>query len=299
MADNASGYLRRIATVPLLGAADEVALAFDIEAGVLAFERVLLADELDHRTLDDLCALMRIGSMAWARMVQANLRLVVSVARRFYASPVPFSDLVQEGNLGLIRAVERYDFRRGNKFSTYARWWIHEGVSRAAAEQSRTVRIPVQVHDQLHITRVAHEAFRRRHDRPPTSSELATATGLPLRRVRELLALQTEAVSIDGTFGEAARLGDVLVDPDALDAAEQVSLALTRERLDDALATLDRTERQVLRALFGFDGTRLGAAQIGRELGLSRDRVRGVEEAALRKIRRHPASRMLRGITRE
>ncbi len=287
-ADLTRRYLREIGRVPLLSAADEVALARAIEAGVLAEERIALRGRADP-DFDDLAELARIGRESKSKLVESNLRLVVSVARRYTRRGLVLLDLVQEGNLGLMRAVERFDYARGFKFSTYATWWIRQAISRAVAEQGRTIRLPVHVFDDLNrLLRVRRSMFQAQ-SREPTVDELAGATSMSPDRVAELLAYADEPVSLQSPVGEAGDilLGDFVEDTDAADPDELVAQMMLRDQVEQVLDGLSERERAVVRLRYGLhDGRARTLEEVGREFGVTRERVRQIEHRTLAKLRR-------------
>jgi len=291
--EDLAAYLEQISAIPLLTAAEEVALAFDIEAGLLAADR-LHERRHDPELAADLHMLVLLGERARARMVAANLRLVVSAARHHRGRGVALVDLIQEGNLGLIRAVEKFDYRRGCKFSTYAMWWIRQAITRGAADASRVIRLPVQVMARLNLCLAVRRDLAMRLGRSPTSAEVAAASGLDPEVVDDLLRHDHEPVSLDTTLSAVAQLGDTIVDPEATDPSDRAAGAVMEERLGDALSTLNALERDIVTRRYGFGGAARGAQAVALELGITRDRVRYVEARALRKLRRTPAAAGLR-----
>ncbi|MBA2533151.1 MAG: sigma-70 family RNA polymerase sigma factor [Nocardioidaceae bacterium] len=291
--DHIDGYLQEIAVVPLLTAEEEVRLAFEIEAGVLAAER-LDAGCSDTQLAEELQLLGVIGHHARTQMVQANLRLVVAVARRFRSRGVPLIDLIQEGNLGLLRAVEKFDYRRGCKFSTYAVWWIRQAITRGIAEAARNIRLPVQVMARLNLCMGVRHDLLHRLGRPATNAEVAQACGLDVDVVTHLLRLDNEPVSLDTALAKHGEIADTVVDPDATDPSDSAADAVMEQRLRDALWCLDELEREIVARRYGFAGAARGAQAVATELNLSRDRVRYIETQALRKLRTTPAAATLR-----
>jgi RNA polymerase primary sigma factor len=250
-------FLNGIGRYPLLTAAEEVALAKCVERGDLA---------------------------AKERMVNSNLRLVVSIAKRYRGHDLPLLDLIQEGTIGLNRAVEKFDWRKGYKFSTYATWWIRQACQRAVANQAVTIRVPVHVVERRQKLRRARQRFETSHGRTPTLEELAEATQLPLNHVVEALEAVEASVSLNQTVGDGdAELGDLHADRSADDPLDKVEVTLEQDRVRDALESLPERERRVIELRFGFgegsDGVSLD--QIGRELGLTRERIRQLEASAL------------------
>lgn len=283
--DPLAAHLQRTASWSLLTAAEEVDLSRAIEAGVLARER--LETGTAAAAADDLAALAAEGERAMARMVAANLRLVLMVARGHRTPGVSLLDLVQEGTLGLIRAVQRFDHQRGLKFSTYAVWWIRQAVQRGSADLLRAVRLPVATSEQLRMVRAARHRLQSERDRDLTAAELAEATGLPLQRVRHLLSVDREVVHLDAPRPSDDPLHTQLSTPDVL--ADISTRAVTSARVHDALAVLQPQERRVLERRYGLVGPGMSAAQVGAGLGLSESQVRRLEHRALERLREHPA----------
>ncbi len=284
-------YLREVARNPLLTPQEEIDFAQRNEKGREAREELRNAD--DTMPADRRVELERVavdGAWTRRRLVECNLRLVVSVARKYIGRGLPFLDLVQEGNLGLDRAVDKYDWRKGFRFSTYAYWWIRQSVSRAVAEQARTIRLPVHVGEFLSSIARAQRELASRLGREPSLSEVAEYLELPVSRVEETLRAAKLPISLETPVGEDGEtsVGDLVPDQEATDlqaAAERSDLA---RRLDDALgAALTEREQAVLRLRFGLGGGEAQAlGDIGQELGISRERVRQIEAEALRKLRR-------------
>jgi RNA polymerase primary sigma factor len=253
-------FLNGIGRYPLLTAAEEVALAKRVERGDLA---------------------------AKERMVNSNLRLVVSIAKRYRGHDLPLLDLIQEGTIGLNRAVEKFDWRKGYKFSTYATWWIRQACQRAVANQAVTIRVPVHVVERRQKLRRARQRFETSNGRTPTLDELAEATQLPLKHVEEALDAVEASVSLNQTVGDGdAELGDLHADRSADDPLETVEVTLEQDRVRDALESLPERERRVIELRFGFGDGREGVSldQIGRELGLTRERIRQLEASALTRL---------------
>jgi RNA polymerase primary sigma factor len=284
-------YLREVARNPLLTPQEEVQYAQDNEAGRAAREELeRLAGDIDLEHRLELERTIAQGAWARRRLVECNLRLVVSVARKYIGRGLPFLDLVQEGNLGLDRAVDKYDWRKGFRFSTYAYWWIRQSVSRAVAEQARTIRLPVHVGEFLSGIAKAQRELATRLGREPALAEVAEHMELPLARIEETLRAAKLPISLETPVGEDGEtsVGDLVPDGEAVDlqaAAEKSDLAF---RLDAALGeALTERERAVLRLRFGLGGGQAQAlGDIGQELGISRERVRQIEAEALRKLRR-------------
>jgi RNA polymerase primary sigma factor len=292
-------YLREIGRVPLLTAADEVRLAQAMERGREALERLeQTPEQLTEAERAELEELSREGSAARTALTDANLRLVVSVARRYSNRGVPLIDLIQEGNLGLLRAVEKFDWRRGFKFSTYATWWIRQAVSRAIADDARTIRIPVHLYDVVNRMSRVSAQLHQELGREPTEEEIGAALEMAPERVRELNQVLPHPISLDGTIGDEqdTRLSDVVAD----DHAESLELAaeqrLLADQIRDTLETLTPRERRVIERRFGLgDDNDDTLTAIGREIGVTRERIRQIETTALRKLRHPSRSKRLRG----
>jgi RNA polymerase nonessential primary-like sigma factor len=287
-ADLVRVYLNGIGKRALLTAEQEVELAKRIEAGVFA-QHVLDTDpELSPERARDLRALVRDGEQARNHLLEANLRLVVSLAKRYTGRGMPLLDLIQEGNLGLIRAVEKFDYAKGFKFSTYATWWIRQAITRGMADQARTIRLPVHLVEQVNkIARVKRD-LHQRLGRDATHEEIAAESGLPMEKVADLLDHSRDPVSLDMPVGneEEAPLGDFIEDAEATDAETTVISHLLHDDLRRVLATLDDREQNVIRMRYGLDdGQPRTLDQIGREFGLSRERVRQIEREVMAKLR--------------
>jgi RNA polymerase sigma factor (sigma-70 family) len=281
-------YLDEISRVPLLDAQQEVDLSCSIEAGLYAEKLLAEGRTTAEATTADLERLVAEGRMAKQRFVTSNLRLVVSVARRYTRSGMPLLDLVQEGNAGLIRAVEKFDYRRGYKFSTYATWWIRQAISRAIAQQARTVRLPVHTGEELTKLVAIKREMTKVLGREPERAELADALGSTEERVAELDRWSREPVSLDLPVGDDAesRFGDFVEDADTPAPEDVVLAGLQRERIEALLGGLDERSAGVLRARFGFeDGHEHTLTEIAGRYGLSRERIRQVEKAALVRLR--------------
>ncbi|MCT7353534.1 RNA polymerase sigma factor [Streptomyces sp. 15-116A] len=291
-------YLREIGRIPLLTAAEEVELARRVEAGLFAEEKLRLTPDLDSQLALDLDRLVVMGRMAKRRLIEANLRLVVSVAKRYVGRGLTMLDLVQEGNLGLIRAVEKFDYARGYKFSTYATWWIRQAMSRALADQARTIRVPVHVVELINrVVRVQRRMLQER-GYEPTPEEVAAQLDLPPERVGEVLRLAQEPVSLHAPVGEEddVALGDLIEDGDAASPVESAAFLLLREHLEAVLSTLGERERKVVQLRYGLaDGRPRTLEEIGRIFGVTRERIRQIESKTLNKLRDHAFADQLRG----
>ncbi|MGW7692068.1 RNA polymerase sigma factor [Streptomyces asiaticus] len=291
-------YLREIGRIPLLSAVEEVELARRVEAGLFAEEKLGNTPDLDTQLALDLDRLVVLGRMAKRRLIEANLRLVVSVAKRYVGRGLTMLDLVQEGNLGLIRAVEKFDYARGYKFSTYATWWIRQAMSRALADQARTIRVPVHVVELINrVVRVQRRMLQER-GYEPTPEEVAAHLDLLPERVSEVLRLAQEPVSLHAPVGEEddVALGDLIEDGDAASPVESAAFLLLREHLEAVLSTLGERERKVVQLRYGLaDGRPRTLEEIGRIFGVTRERIRQIESKTLNKLRDHAFADQLRG----
>ena len=285
-------YLKEIGKVNLLSSDEEVALAQAMSAGAAAEEQLgELGDELSGEDAAALKQLVKEGESAKQRLAEANLRLVVSIAKRYVGRGMHFLDLIQEGNLGLIKAVEKFDYTKGYKFSTYATWWIRQAITRAIADQARTIRIPVHMVETINkVIRVSRQLLQELgHD--PSPEEIAAEMGMPVEKVREILKIAQEPVSLETPIGEEedSHLGDFIPDEDASEPSEAASYTLLKEQLVEVLGTLTKREEKVLRLRFGIeDGRTRTLEEVGREFNVTRERIRQIEAKALRKLR-HPS----------
>ena len=289
-------YLKEIGKVPLLSADEEINIAMRMEKGDEAKQMLESGVNADGKPLTDeekkQCqAAIDDGTQAKRLLAEANLRLVVSIAKRYVGRGMLFLDLIQEGNLGLIKAVEKFDYRKGYKFSTYATWWIRKAITRAIADQARTIRIPVHMVETINkLIRVSRQLLQE-YGREPTPEEIAKAMGISEAKVREIIKIAQEPVSLETPIGEEedSHLGDFIPDDDAPAPAEAASHALMREQLWDVLNTLTPREEKVLRLRFGLDdGNQRTLEEVGREFKVTRERIRQIEAKALRKLR-HPS----------
>ena len=291
-------YLREIGRVPLLTAQDEVRLSQAIEGGRAALERLQSEKHLDDAERQQLLDLVSQGDTAREALADANLRLVVSVARRYSNRGVPLIDLIQEGNLGLLRAVEKFDWRRGFKFSTYATWWIRQAVSRAIADDARTIRIPVHLYDVVNRMARISSQLHQELGREPTDEEVGALLHMSADRVRELNQVLPQPVSLDGFVGEDqdTPLSDMVADDDATTIESVAEQRLLADRVRDTLQTLTPRERRVIELRFGLIGDKDETlTSIGREIGVTRERIRQIESKALRKLRHPSRAKRLRG----
>ena len=288
-------YLKEIGKVPLLTAAEEIDLAMKIEAGVAAGEQLENADageiELERRDLRRLTRIEEVGFDAKQQLIEANLRLVVSIAKRYVGRGMLFLDLIQEGNLGLIRAVEKFDYRKGFKFSTYATWWIRQAITRAIADQARTIRIPVHMVETINkLVRIQRQLLQEL-GREPTPKEIGDVMGLPEERVREIQKISQEPVSLETPIGEEedSQLGDFIEDDAAVVPPDAASFSMLQEQLGKVLDGLAERERKVISLRFGLeDGHPRTLEEVGREFGVTRERIRQIESKTLAKLR-HPS----------
>ena len=293
-------YLREIGRVPLLSAIEEVELARSVEAGLFAEER-LSEPDLDPVLRSELRQIVLLGRDSKRRLIEANLRLVVSVAKRYVGRGLPLLDLIQEGNVGLIRAVEKFDYAKGYKFSTYATWWIRQAISRALADQSRTIRMPVHVVETMNKMLRVQRQLSQRLGREPRIVELAHETGLDETRVIDLLTLASEPLSLHTPVGEAAdnELGDLIEDGDYEAPAELVAQLMLKGHIDRILASLGEREQAVVRLRYGLDdGEMRTLEEVGRQFGVTRERVRQIEAKTLAKLRRGQFAASLRDYLR-
>jgi RNA polymerase primary sigma factor len=290
-------YLKEIGRVPLLTAQQEVELAKRMDEGLRAEERLEENADLDEATVRELRWLERDGTMAKRHLVEANLRLVVSIAKRYVGRGMAFLDLIQEGNLGLIRAVEKFDYRKGFKFSTYATWWIRQAITRAIADQGRTIRIPVHMVETINkLVRVQRQLLQDL-GREPTADEIGREMELPSQRVREIQKISQEPVSLETPVGEEddSSLGDFIEDSEAVVPLERASFRLLQEQLESVLHTLSGREKDVIRLRFGLvDGQPRTLEDVGKKFGVTRERIRQIESKTLSKLRHPSRSQKLR-----
>ncbi len=302
-------YLKEIGKVPLLSAEQEIDLAQAMEYGALA-EKVLAAQDreslsltreekefLEGKTDEELKELIEEGDAAKKRLAEANLRLVVSIAKRYVGRGMLFLDLIQEGNLGLIKAVEKFDYRKGFKFSTYATWWIRQAITRAIADQARTIRIPVHMVETINkLVRISRQLLQEL-GREPTPEEIAERMDIPVERVREIIKISQEPVSLETPIGEEedSHLGDFIQDDNVPVPADAAAFTLLKEQLSEVLGTLTEREQKVLRLRFGLDDGRARTLEeVGKEFSVTRERIRQIEAKALRKLRHPSRSRKLK-----
>lgn len=301
-------YLKEIGKVPLLSAEEEIELAKNMEAGAVAKEKIaILKSREENATEEELAEIkeeiknlqkdLDAGDEAKKRLAEANLRLVVSIAKRYVGRGMLFLDLIQEGNLGLIKAVEKFDYRKGYKFSTYATWWIRQAITRAIADQARTIRIPVHMVETINkLIRVSRQLLQEL-GREPTPEEIAAEMNMPVERVREILKISQEPVSLETPIGEEedSHLGDFIQDDNVPVPADAAAFTLLKEQLEEVLGTLTEREQKVLTLRFGLeDGRARTLEEVGREFNVTRERIRQIEAKALRKLRHPSRSRKLK-----
>ena len=302
-------YLKEIGKVPLLSAEEEIDLAQKMEEGNVAQEKIVILknrieESEDEAEIADLKEEIKTlqkdvdaGADAKKRLAEANLRLVVSIAKRYVGRGMLFLDLIQEGNLGLIKAVEKFDYRKGYKFSTYATWWIRQAITRAIADQARTIRIPVHMVETINkLIRVSRQLLQEL-GREPSPEEIAEEMGMPVERVREILKISQEPVSLETPIGEEedSHLGDFIKDDNVPVPADAAAFTLLKEQLEEVLGTLTEREQKVLTLRFGLeDGRARTLEEVGKEFNVTRERIRQIEAKALRKLRHPSRSRKLK-----
>ena len=301
-------YLKEIGKVPLLSADEEIELAQKMEDGAVAAEKIsILKGRMDNATdeekadlKDEIKKLQKevdFGADAKKRLAEANLRLVVSIAKRYVGRGMLFLDLIQEGNLGLIKAVEKFDYKKGYKFSTYATWWIRQAITRAIADQARTIRIPVHMVETINkLIRVSRQLLQEL-GREPSPEEIAAEMNMPVERVREILKISQEPVSLETPIGEEedSHLGDFIKDDNVPVPADAAAFTLLKEQLEEVLGTLTEREQKVLTLRFGLeDGRARTLEEVGKEFNVTRERIRQIEAKALRKLRHPSRSRKLK-----
>ncbi len=289
-------YLREIGRVPLLTAEDEVELAKSIEAGLFAEEKLDGGVPMLGAVHGDLEMLVGEGLKAKQRLIEANLRLVVSIAKRYIGRGLVFLDLIQEGNLGLIRAVEKFDYTRGYKFSTYATWWIRQAITRAIADQARTIRVPVHMVETINKLARVQRQLHQELGREASSDEIAAEMGLEPERVAEIQRIAQEPVSLQSPIGEEeSDLGDFIEDADAVVPIEAAAFIMLQDQLERVLDDLPEREQRVIQLRFGLtDGHPRTLEEVGREFGVTRERIRQIESKTLAKLRHPSRAQMLR-----
>jgi len=295
-ADPVRSYLKEIGRVPLLAAEQEVDLAKRIEAGLFAGEKLASGVAMSSQLRRELELVECDGRTAKRGLIEANLRLVVSIAKRYTGRGMLFLDLIQEGNLGLIRAVEKFDYTRGYKFSTYAIWWIRQAITRSMADQGRTIRVPAHMIDAINKLVRTQRTFVQLNGREATPIELAAELDLTVERVREIQAIAQEPISFQSPIGEdSATLGDLIEDVDAVAPAEAATYTMMLQQLADVLATLGEREQQVITMRYGLtDGFSHTLEEVGQRFGVTRERIRQIETKTLAKLRQPPCATRLR-----
>ncbi len=298
-------YLKEIGQVELLTSAEEVDLAKKIEAGNICQQELTLMkrlDELDETKEAEFEMIIFRGEMAKKRLVEANLRLVVSIAKRHVGRGMLFLDLIQEGNMGLIKAVDKFDYQKGFKFSTYATWWIRQAITRAIADQARTIRIPVHMVETINkLSRIQREMIQDL-GREPTPKELAVKLDMTQEKVSEIIRIAQDPISLESPIGEEddSSLGDFIPDNDTLSPTDHTSNELLKQELDNVLESLTYREERVLRLRFGLeDGRPRTLEEVGKEFGVTRERIRQIEAKALRKLRLPSRSKKLKDFMEE
>lgn len=298
VSDTVRLYLQEIGETALLTAQEEVWLAQCIERGKIAQSRL---ERRDYTSEEERLALLEEkedGEQARAHLIQANLRLVVSVAKKYIGRGLSFLDLIQEGNIGLMKATEKFDYKRGYKFSTYATWWIRQAITRAIADQSRTIRLPVHVGETISRIRKMSHRLQQIFEREPTQIELARALDMPEEKIRQILEAARLPLSLETPIGQDgdAYLGEFLEDEAQPAPLEVASHQLLRQQLEQALSRLTERERRIIMLRYGLeDGRFRTLEEVGREFGITRERIRQIEAKALRKLRHPSCSRLLRG----
>jgi len=289
-------YLREIGRVPLLTAEDEVELAKAIEAGLFAEEKLGGGIPILGAVHGDLELLVYEGIRAKQRLIEANLRLVVSIAKRYIGRGLVFLDLIQEGNLGLIRAVEKFDYTRGYKFSTYATWWIRQAITRAIADQARTIRVPVHMVETINKLARVQRQLHQELGREATTEEIAAEMGLEPERVAEIQRIAQEPVSLQSPIGEEeSDLGDFIEDADAVVPMEAAAFIMLQDQLERVLEQLAERDRRIIQLRFGLlDGHPRTLEEVGREFGVTRERIRQIESKTLAKLRHPSRAQLLR-----
>ncbi|MBO9337253.1 MAG: sigma-70 family RNA polymerase sigma factor [Chloroflexus sp.] len=295
--DAVQHYLQEIGRVALLTAAEEVALAEQIERGNEAEARLNSTVDLTPQERYELLQAVQRGQEARRHLIQANLRLVVSIAKKYVGRGLALLDLIQEGNIGLMRAVEKFDYHKGNRFSTYATWWIRQAVTRALAEQGRTIRLPVHMSESVGQVKRIAERLAQSLERQPTAEEIAMALGQPVERIQRILEAARRPVSLETPVGDDGEhtLGDFLTDEERPTPGEIAAQKLLRRDLWAALDQLNDRERRIIDLRYGLlDGRRRTLEEVGRALGMTRERARQIEAEALRRLRSPEVGQHLR-----
>ncbi len=296
--DSISLYLKEIGRIPLLTAEQEVSLAMRMESGREARRQLGRDGRLSPAERHELRLVVRDGTAAKEHLIKANSRLVVSVAKKYVGRGVPFLDLIQEGNIGLMRAVKKFDYHRGYKFSTYATWWIRQAVTRAIADQGRTIRVPVHMYEQINrLARISRQLVQEL-GRDPTTEEIAEELGVSAKKVERTIKVSLRPLSLEMPVGEEddSFLGDFIEDGEAPSPTDQASVQLLREQLDDIFGSLTPREVRILQLRFGLvDGYSYTLEEVGKKFGVTRERIRQIEAQALGRLRHPSRSRKLRG----
>src|SRR3990167_4257196 len=297
-ADPVRMYLREIGRTSLLKKEEEVVLAKEIEKAEAGTARLLHATKrMGKKTREKLEKEIRVGSLAKKKLTQANLRLVVSIAKKYLGRVLSFLDLIQEGNIGLMRAVEKFEWQRGFKFSTYATWWIRQGITRAIADQARTIRIPVHMIETINKFRRVQRQLEQRYDREPTPEEIARSMQIPVEKAREIVKISQKPTSLETPVGEEkdSRLKDFVPDEAVSAPTEDTSKELLKQQLLEVLGTLSPREQKVIELRFGLrDGKPRTLETVGREFGVTRERIRQIEAKAIRKLRHPSRSKLIK-----
>jgi RNA polymerase primary sigma factor len=295
--DTISLYLKEMARVPLLTAEQEIMLARQYEQGRNGRRELVQNSRLSENDKDRLVRVIDRGEESRTHLIRANTRLVVSIAKRYLGQGVPFLDLIQEGNLGLIKAVEKFDYRRGHRFSTYATWWIRQAITRALADQGRVIRLPVHLSDRIRKVYQVAQQLEQDWGRQPTPEEIAQELTLPAQKVQWMLKVSQRPLSLEKPVGEEedSELGSFIPDEDAPTPTDTAYHHLLQERLDDILTSLTPREARILRLRFGlYDGRSYTLEEVGQKFGLTRERIRQIEHEALDRLRHPSRSRQLR-----
>jgi RNA polymerase primary sigma factor len=296
--DTIGMYLKDMSRVPLLTEEEELELAIRIDQGRLAREeKIKLSGRQNAARRSKLDALVEDGLRARDHLIKANTRLVVSIAKRYMGRGVALLDLIQEGNLGLMKAVEKYDYKRGFRFSTYATWWVRQTISRAISDQARTIRVPVHMIDRIRQLYKANHELEQTLGRQPTMEELAESVDLPVKRVQWIMKVSWQPVSLESPVGdeEESELGHFIEDEVSLTPMQSAYQSLLREKLEEILSTLTPREARVLRLRFGLDDGRVYTLEeVGQKFGLTRERIRQIEGRALRQLRHPTRARQLK-----